>query len=860
MSLSFYDFKEIAVAADCREIAVELYGCTIKHGRCAARWRGGDGDDHVEITKDWYNDYPDNDKGGVIKLAAFKFSGDIQQAQRFLGEKYRLTPKLRTVKGPRPPCRYDELIASGYRETRRDVYHNLDGTPAHFEVRLDHPDSEKFKKQYLMGHGDQWGLEGVPLVLFNLPAISKESWCCIVEGPKCACCLIERNIPATTCCGGSKKWRHEYSEYLRGKHVAILFDNDAPGRAHADTVAAALQVIAAGIRLVPTSTAPKGDVYDFIAKEGHTAADVLALIQQARPWTPPATLSFNNGGDETPQELLTDAKQANTEPFRNHIPKEGEKIVRGKPVKEIVNEPRTHADMLRDLNRRFLGFPRKIGNEHMFDHDRASGEIVNIPNPEHLIAWIGRRSSKVVPWARGDAMVTPGQFFASILATCPRYEAISGTPDWPKRKDIYYTHAKLPLPCPDLSRFKKLCDFFLPASETDKLLIRALFCSPLWYVPGIPRPSWIIDSKDAQGSGKTTLVETAAFLYGSSAISTSKQEIDHDESRLTRRILSQSGRAARVLLVDNVTGAFNSGALAALITRRDITGMSPYGHGEETRPNNLTYAITVNTATFSDNDIPSRSFYIYVRRPDAELDEKSWKEKIEEYIGHYRLEIISDIIHMLSTHKRFPGVPTQTRFPEFERSILQPCCETPDNLFSVLDNVKAARADSNTEEEQARAINEVFEFELQSIGITGPAFLRTEIVNSWGRRALHETIDFKGYPIQLIRNLSKGGHLPLFDCDSRRINICNGKERCSGIGYRMTDTTTAFHLVTRDAGGIVSSRLVEIEFNFGVKSTRMLSLQPKPDQPKPDQPKPENDNGQCHHTHHTRHSVSETPF
>ena len=44
-----------------------------------------------------------------------------------------------------------------------------------------------------------------------------------------------------------------------------------------------LASIAAEIRIVSTSAAPKGDVYDYLTEEDHSADDLLALIEAAIP-------------------------------------------------------------------------------------------------------------------------------------------------------------------------------------------------------------------------------------------------------------------------------------------------------------------------------------------------------------------------------------------------------------------------------------------------------------------------------------------------------------------------------------------------------------------------------------------------
>ena len=834
--MQFFNFTDINTVGNCIEIAELIYSAKISHGRCAAAWRGGDNNDAVAISKESWYDHVEKRGGGVIQLAAFRFGGDIQRAQEFLGEHYHLTPKQRTVPGPKRQSRYAELIAAGYAETRRDVYIDATGTPQYFEVRLDHAaDPANNKKQYLLGHGDHWGLGDIPHILFNLPAVIESPWVCVVEGPKNAQCLIDLGIPATTCVGGAKKWADSYSAILAGKDIAILPDNDDPGRQHAEQVAASLQESGArSIKIIPTSTAPKGDVYDYIHKEGHSADDVIGLISSARKWALPIALGNAPVSQDIPPDTLADAKQANTLGFSNAVQEEHEVVKRGKPTKEVTNVPRIHDDLLRDLSRRFLGFPRRVGDSYLFDHDRDSGEIVEIEHSESLIAWIGRKSRRPVLWAKGDSFISMRQFFESVKVQAIRYESISQTPDWPSRQDVYYSHGPIPPPDPSHSRLEGFLSFFLPATENDRCLIRAFVCAPLWFKPGVSRPSWIIDSRDGQNSGKTKIAEFTAALYGHAPIKTSKQELATNFQQLVKRCVSKAGRNARVFLVDNVEGEFSSAELADLITSKDITGMAPYGRGEETRPNNLVYALTANSATVS-TDIADRSYYIHVVREIDSEKRRTWESRIQEYISLHRLEIFADIIDLLSRHTPYVA-PTRTRMSAFESCILQPCCLTEEAYIGTVAYMLASRSDSNAEEEQARTIAEVFSYELTQLGIgpNDPAFIRTEVVNSWGRRAIMDSAkDYRHAPIQLVRNFAKIGTLPQVDKTLKRWQSDDGKVRHSGVSWNIACDDATVTLVFKDADGAIKTSSVSRDIpkwsGYETRQTRPTS----PDCPPP---------------------------
>lgn len=804
--MKFYSFDEIRAAGDCVRFARDIYGAVISHdGRCAAIWRGGDNAEAVSIQRDKWYDHVAKAGGGILDLAAFKFGGDIQQAQAFLGEHYGLQPRAETGAQPAHDGRYDQLIREGYSEVARYGYHDLQGTLVHFVARLEHATRTK---EFCQGTPRGWGLHGAETILYRLDVVAASPWVAVVEGEKSCDRMNAAGIPATTCCGGARKWRDALSEPLRGKHVAIFPDNDEPGREHALIVAQSLHGVAAGVRIIPPATSrPKGGIDDWMDEDGgHTADDVLSLIAAAPEWLPPSIC-----GSGPTDAALREAKAANSIPFRNYIPKDAEVEKRGRKAKETVKEPRAHAAMLDDLSRRFLGFPRKVGDSWLFDHDRDSGRIMHIHNADTLLSWIGRRSKHNPEFCRGDSFVTTREFLASIGATAHRYESISDTPDFPRRSDVYYAHGDIPAPCPQHSRLQGFVDFFLPDSAEDRCLIIALACAPLWYIPGIDRPSWIIDSKDGQGSGKTNLAEIISELYGHAPISTSRQELTQRMDVLIKRLVSQSGRRSRVLLVDNVTGDFQSPELADLITRKDITGIPPYGHGEEVRQNNLTFIVTTNTATVG-SDLADRSLYIHVRKPEQTLDRTNWKKRVQAYIAQHRLEIIADIIDLLSRHVPF-SVPPRTRFAAWETAILQPCCGDEETYASVLDHITVSREESNVEQDTARAITDHFDAQISRAirsDIPRPVFLRTEVVNSWGRQALNDSMgsEFKGRPIQLIRNLAKAGFLPKADRELKRWPATSNANRVSGIAWNFEETTEEATVIGKTADGSIMTEVM----------------------------------------------------
>jgi len=130
-----------------------------------------------------------------------------------------------------------------------------------------------------------WNLDGIEPVLYHLPqvltAVQTGETVYVVEGEKDADNLCALGLVATCNPMGAGKWRDSYSEALRGAHVVILPDNDAPGQGHAAQVARSLQGKASRITLIDLpGLPPKGDVSDWL-RQGHTRGELEALVQAA---------------------------------------------------------------------------------------------------------------------------------------------------------------------------------------------------------------------------------------------------------------------------------------------------------------------------------------------------------------------------------------------------------------------------------------------------------------------------------------------------------------------------------------------------------------------------------------------------
>lgn len=148
-----------------------------------------------------------------------------------------------------------------------------------------------FRQRRPDGNGDWiYDLKGVRRVLYRLPevmeAVALGRTVYVVEGEKDADALVALGYCATTNAMGAGKWHDSYSATLTGADVAVLPDNDKPGKEHAERIARELGARGATVRVVQLPELPqKGDVSDWLAM-GHGPVELEAIVQRTAPWQP----------------------------------------------------------------------------------------------------------------------------------------------------------------------------------------------------------------------------------------------------------------------------------------------------------------------------------------------------------------------------------------------------------------------------------------------------------------------------------------------------------------------------------------------------------------------------------------------
>ena len=143
--------------------------------------------------------------------------------------------------------------------------------PKDFRQRRPHPDQTG---KYL------WNLKDIEIIPYNLPELHNASTVYFVEGPKDVERLKQIGIVATTNPMGAGKFWDSMTPYFQDKTVIILPDNDEPGKAHGQLVAAKIKSVAKSIHVVNLPNLPPGgDVSDWLAA-GNTKADLLEIVDK----------------------------------------------------------------------------------------------------------------------------------------------------------------------------------------------------------------------------------------------------------------------------------------------------------------------------------------------------------------------------------------------------------------------------------------------------------------------------------------------------------------------------------------------------------------------------------------------------
>lgn len=340
---------------------------------------------------------------------------------------------------------------------------------------------------------------------------------------------------------------------------------------------------------------------------------------------------------------------------------------------------------------------------------------------------MGYIRSKVdqVKWNHGGNFVSEAEFVAELERTAQNYSTIELLPHEPPIEGIYYA-SKAPEPG-DGSHLERLLDFYNPATEIDRQLIKAKLLTDFWGGPPGTRPVFVFTSDDGRGVGKTKAAETTGDVAGG-VLSLSASD---SMSEIKKRLLSPQGQTKRNAVIDNLkTLRFSWDELEALVTAQTISGHRMYT-GEGQRPNTLTYVITLNGVNLSE-DMAQRCVVIKLVRGEYS---GTWYEDITRYINQHRQEIIADIIAAL----RAEPTPLEqfSRWATWEEHVLSRI-DKPELAQQL---ILERQGEANCDREEANLIEEFFSEKLTSYGhdpVTARILIPVRTITDWFNAAMNE--------------------------------------------------------------------------------------------------------------------------
>ena len=182
-------------------------------------------------------------------------------------------------------------------EDKQEVAHydylDADGKLSFQVVRYEPKD---FRQRHWEDGKWVWNLSGVKRVLFNLSKVleakEKGTYVMFVEGEKDVMTLAAYDIIGTCIAGGANSnWKDIYTRALTGVKVAIIPDNDEPGRNFAQVVAASLYGWAEELKIIDLDVPSGGDTTTWFMGAGHDRLKLGNILNNAHKYKPPSEVT-----------------------------------------------------------------------------------------------------------------------------------------------------------------------------------------------------------------------------------------------------------------------------------------------------------------------------------------------------------------------------------------------------------------------------------------------------------------------------------------------------------------------------------------------------------------------------------------
>ena len=382
------------------------------------------------------------------------------------------------------------------------------------------------------------------------------------------------------------------------------------------------------------------------------------------------------------------------------------------PNKAWDKAPRLAPEIAESLIELTDGWPKSCGGQ-LFVKTEAN-EIRRFTDSHQLFGWIAMTTP--VDFASGNGCITKKEFWSQLPFHVENYMDVEEWPHFPPRPGNYYAKEIEP---GDGSKLEAFLDFFAPATEHDRELIIAFIATTFWGGSPGRRVCFGVDSLSGTGGGKSELVKRVAKLTGG-AYELDAKKIEEDAVR--KQLMN--GDRHRVALLDNVKESVLSSSIIESLVTSDTIGGHRLHVGYGSRPNMITWAITMNGIALS-RDLAQRTVVIKLMEPERS---GTWDDDVDRFIESHREEIIADVAAFFQRPQK--TLTRFTRWASWERAILSRL-DKPEAL-QVLIEARATSADED--KSTAEAIREYFGEQLRDMGYGDeevPIHMPAEVVRSW---------------------------------------------------------------------------------------------------------------------------------
>lgn len=430
--------------------------------------------------------------------------------------------------------------------------------------------------------------------------------------------MAGHGLVSTTNFEGAGKWRKEYSDSLRARHVVILPDNDEAGTRHAELVANLLSNVAASIKVVSLpGLEEKGDVSDFLDRGG-TIEELRGIVQAAACWQ-----AFDSG---RPHIIVdTDEHRVNDEAvgalsYDPNLYSRGTRLVEVLPVNIAPHSVTRNAEhhtiavlspaRLREKLSANAVFMREIG-----------GETTAIHPPHWCVqavhargSWTGIRPLEAIVTGpvlldHGRVLQTPGYDRDSGILYRPR-TTFPTIKERPTHVDAWAAAAQL---------LEVVGDFPFETPEHRAAWLAALLTPFARHAYPGPTPLFLVDA-NTRGAGKGLLVSCIATTAMGRDVPRTSMPRCEDEMR--KRITSIALAAESLVLLDNLL-SINSPSLDAALTATEWKDRI-LGHSvmTETLPLLTIWFATGNNVVLG-GDVARRTLHIRLRSSEEIPEERT---------------------------------------------------------------------------------------------------------------------------------------------------------------------------------------------------------------------------------------------